>query len=406
MPLDRPRIGVLGLGTAGYGGLVQAAGGRPVRRELLGTSPRGGVALKREWIADQAEVFASIAKLDALLVGPARAEDLAGLLLAALRLDLPTIFAPKSARSFDIVPYALGLASPDTEPAEVIVRAARSGGPRPTELVNDFSVSNALRAGVAAGGGPEVLVHLAGIAREAGIAGFGQMMRVLASETPGADPEWLREHGVPGLLSSLGDTLHEVPTVAGNLKENLPPAPPAPEEHSRLILVRARASGAEAVCRVREGVTEAAGECRVFGSENEAVSSVRSGEIGEGTMLVVGGCGPRGGPGLLRLDALGRSLEEAGLEVPVLTDGLAPEDAVGAWISLFTLEAVAGGVIGLLRDGDTLRIDLAEGRIRTGIGAKELESREPAEFPDRADTAYAARYARAALPALEGAGFG
>ena len=93
--------------------------------------------------------------------------------------------------------------------------------------------------------------------------------------------------------------------------------------------------------------------------------------------------------------------------MPVLTDGLAPQDAVGTWISLFTPEATEGGVIGLLRDGDTLRIDLTEGRIRTGTGARDLKDREPMiEFPDRADTAYATRYARAALPALEGAGFG
>ncbi len=51
-----------------------------------------------------------------------------------------------------------------------------------------------------------------------------------------------------------------------------------------------------------------------------------------------------------------------------MTDGLAPEGVVGAWISLFTPEAAAGGVLSLLRDGDTLRIDLTEGRIRTQRG--------------------------------------
>ena len=90
--------------------------------------------------------------------------------------------------------------------------------------------------------------------------------------------------------------------------------------------------------------------------------------------------------------------------MPVLTDGLAPKDAVGPWISLFTPEAAVGGVLRLLRDGDTLRIDLTEGRIRTG--AREFTSREPGEFPNSAGTAYADRYARTALPALEGGGFG
>ena len=342
--------------------------------------------------------------LDGLLLDAASAEELAGMLIAGLRLDLPTVCAPTASTPLSAAFVALGLAPAIGSPANTAVSLVGSKGPRPRGLVDDFSLANALRAGVAAGGGPEVLVHLAAIARETGVAGFGQMMRVLAAETPEADPEWLRKHGVLGLLSSLGDTLRDVPTVVGNLKENLPSAPPEPEEHARLVFVRARASGAEAVCRVRKGVTETAGECRVFGSEEEAVSSVLSGEVGEGTMLVVGGCGPRGGPGLLRLHTLGRTLEEAGLELPVMTDGLAPEDAVGAWISLFTPETAAGSVLSLLRDGDTLRIDLTEGRIRTGAG--EFESREPREFPDLADASYAARYARTALSALDGAGFG
>jgi len=367
--------------------------------------PRGGVALKREWVADQAEVFGSPLKLDALLVGPARPEDLAGILLAAVRFDLPTVFVPAGTQPFDMVPHALGLASWDEEPAEVVVEIARSGEPRPSDLIDNFSLANALRVGVAAGGGPELLVHLAALAREAGVAGFDQMIRVLAPETPEVAPEWLREHNAPALLSALGDTLHDVPTVSGNLKEKLPPSSPPRDEQARLVFVRARASGAEAVCRVREGVTEVTGECRVVGSEEEAIAGVRSGEVGEGTMLVVGGCGPRGGPGLLRLNRLGRSLGEANLDVPVLTDGIAPWDATGTWISLFTPEATEGSVISLLRDGDPLRIDLMEGRIRTGIGASELENREPTRFPDRADTRYAARYARTALPALEGAGF-
>ena len=326
------------------------------------------------------------------------------MLIATLRLDLPAVYAPPASPPLFAALVALGLAPGAGEPATTAVSLPESYGPRPRELVDNFSLANALRAGVAAGGGVEMLVHLAAIAREAGVTGFGQMMRVLAAETPEADPGWLREYGVPGLLSSLGDTIHDVPTVAGNLKENLTSAPPTPEEHSRLVFIMARASGAEAVCRVRKGVTEPAGECRVFGSEEEAVSSVLRGEVGEKALLVVGGCGPRGGPGLLRLDALGQSLKESGLEVPVLTDGLAPEDAEGAWVSLFTPEAASGGVLSLLRDGDTLRIDLAEGRIRTG--AREFTSREPGEFPNSAGQVYAVRYARNALPALAGAGFG
>ncbi|MEJ7814327.1 MAG: dihydroxy-acid dehydratase [Rubrobacter sp.] len=404
MTISRPRIGVPFFDPSGLPDAVHDAGGEPVPLRLPPSIPEGGVALAREWFADLVEISCSGIDLDGLVLDATHPEELTGMLIAVLRLDLPTVFAPPAGPPLSAALVALGLAPAIGSPANTAVSLVGSKGPRPRGLVDDFSLANALRTGVAAGGGPEVLVHLAAIAREAGVAGFGQMMRVLAAETPEAGPEWLRKHGVPGLLSSLGDTLRDVPTVAGNLKENLPSAPPAPEEHARLVFVKARASGADAVCHVREGMAEAAGECRVFDSEKEAISSVRRGEVGEGTMLVVGGCGPCGGPGLLRLDALGRSLKEAGLEVPVLTDGLAPEDAPGAWISLFTPEAAAGSVLSLLRDGDTLRIDLVEGRIRTGAG--DFTSREPSALPNSAGTAYAARYAQAALPALDGAGFG
>lgn len=84
----------------------------------------------------------------------------------------------------------------------------------------------------------------------------------------------------------------------------------------------------------------------------------------------------------------------------VVTDGLPPQDAQGAWTSLFTPETASGGVIGRLRDGDMLRLDLESGRIRAGIKAGEFEAREQPEAAGKTGAGYAARYA------LEGAGFG
>jgi dihydroxy-acid dehydratase len=369
--------------------------------------PAGGVALAREWTSDLVEIRLSGMDLDGILLHADRMEDFAGMLIAALRLDLPTVCAPSATNpSLSASLVGLGLTPGIEEPAVTAVSLAERDGLHPHGLVDNFSLANALRSGIAAGGGPELLVHLAALAREARVAGFDQMVRVLTPETTEVPPEWLRQHGITGLLSSLGDALHDAPTVAGSLKASLPSVPPAPDEYARLVFVKARSSGAEAICRVRAGVDEAAGECRVFGSEEEAVSALRRDEVGQEAMVVVGGCGPRGGPGLSKLGGLRLALQEEGLDVPVLTDGLTPADASGTWISLFTPEASEGSVLGLLRNGDTLRMDLVEGRIRTGIGVWEIESREPTEVPDRADTAYAARYASTALPALEGAGFG
>ena len=333
-----------------------------------------------------------------------------GFLLAALRLDLPVIVVRDDSSPFDVVPYALGLAPIGGDPAEIVVEAARSGELGVRIMMDNFSLANALRAGLSAGVGPELLVHLAAVAQEAGVSGFSRMTRVLASESPAlVDPAWSREHGPLGLLAGLGAALHDTPTVAGRLKEALPPPPPLPGTvDRRLFFVRGRASGTEVVCQASASTEEVAGECRVFAAEEEAVRAVEGGEIGEGHLLVLTGHGARGGPGLLSSDKLGTALMGAGLEVAVLTDGLPPSEVPVAspWISLFSPEAASGGVIGLLRDGDTLRFDLVGGRIRTGVSADDLASREPFATPDRSPFGYTARYARSALPALEGAGFG
>jgi dihydroxy-acid dehydratase len=404
-----PRIGVLSAGLTELPDRVRQSSGEPVSLTLPIGRPMGGVALAREWVADVAQISCASENLDGLLVTARESEELAGYLISALRLNLPVVVAPAAPTAFGIVPHALGLSPLGEDEAEVAVAAARGSGPRPKDLVENFSLANALRAGCALDGGPELIVHLSAIAREAGVVGFSQMIRVLAPETPASTAPttaWYAEHGAGGLLASLGEAINDTPTVTGNLKEELPEPPPKPDRiGSRLVFVEGRASGVEALCRVEGPETEVSGTCRVFGSYEEAVRVVEKG-MEPGTLSVVVGCGPRGGPGLVKLELLEEALDDAGPAATVLTDGLAPGGVAGARISLFTPEVASGGVMGLLRDGDTLRIDLAERRIRTGVRADELEARDPYESPEPAGAGYAARYARSALPALEGAGFG
>lgn len=391
--------------------MVQAAGGDPVPLRLSRARPAGGVALVREWVADVTEISCAGEDLDALLLAADEPAELAGLLLAAIRLDLPAVCTGPDGSPLAIAFAALGVSPVSDVAAKVAVSVARSGGPQPAELIENFSLANALRAGLTAGGGPELMVHLSAVAREAHSAGFPQMIRVLTPETtavttPGSD--WLARYGPAGLLATLGDSLHEVPTVAGSLKETLPDAPQVPEsEDSRMVFVRGRASGTEAVCRVSGTAQEVSGRCRVFDGEEAAVQAVLQGEVSASELLVVRACGPRGGSGLPVLRRLADALKSVRVgNVPVLTDGGAPDGADGTWTSLLTPESAFGGVLGLLRDGDSLTLDLAEGRILADIDAKELPRRETVVSGAPAGAGYAARYARSALPALEGAGFG
>jgi dihydroxy-acid dehydratase len=405
-----PRIGILSAEASGLADQVLDAGGEPVPLALPAGRPGGGVALAREWVADFAQISCASENLDAVVFAAEEPKELFGLLLSALRLNLPAVAAPPRDASLFAALAGLGLAPLAADPAEVAIGGGR---PRPLELVEDFSLANALRASISAGGGPEEIVHLSAISREAGALGFDQMLRVLVPETPllaASGSGWLEKHGVAGLLAHLGESLHDTRTIEGNLREMLPPAPPAPPQsvESRLVFVEGRASGTQALCRMSGSVEEISGECRVHHSGKSAVRALEEGFAEPNSLLVVGGCGPRGGPGLLRLDRLAQILRENGLQesIPVITDGLPPQEARGTWVSLVSPEAAAGGVIGRLRDGDSLRIDLVERRIRTGVRAGDLEDRDPYKFPDPAGADYASRYARSALPALEGAGFG
>ena len=408
-----PRIGVIDSEDAGRAEAVRDAGGEPVPLVLPAARPGGGVALAREWVADVAQISCAQEPFDGLLVSADEPEEFSGLVLAALRLNVPTVAAPSPDAHLSAALAALGLVPLAADPAEVALRVATGGEPRPLDLVEEFALSNALRAAFSLGGGPEVIVHLSAIAREAGATGFSEMLRVLVPETtvllePASG--WFGEHGVAGLLAHLGETLHHSRSVEGEMKMALPQAPPAPPKavESRLVFVRGRASGTEALCRMSGPKTEVAGKCRVLDSEKLAGQVPEGGALEPDSLLVVRGCGPRGGPGLPRLQRVAQALRESGLEgsVSVITDGLPPKEALGTWISLVSPEAAAGGVIGQLRDGDTLRIDLVEGRIRTGVKADEMEGRDPYKPPDPAGAGYVGRYARSALPALEGAGFG
>ena len=402
-----PRIGVSTLEGAER---VRDGGGEPLVFDLPEARPAGGVALVREWVADTTEILLGAEKPDALLVDADRPAELVGLFLAALRLDLPTVVARRD-DAYTAALAALGSGPLKGDAAGTAVEVADNRGPRLGELIGNFSLANALRVGLSMGGGPELMVHLSAVAREGNVSGFNQMLRVLTPETPEVarpDSRWFQEQGLERLLVHLDDDLHDVPTVEGWLKDSLPPAPPEPEESFRLVFVEGKASRTEAICRVPVETEEVAGDCRVFLSEKEAARAVREGDVEPGDLIVVGGCGPRGGPGILKHEDLGDALDEAGLAegVPVLTDGLPPDGASGTWISLMTREAATGGMIGRLRDGDALRMDLREGRIRAGMKPEEMRTREPYKATDGPDTGYAGRYVRSAQSAFNGAGFG
>ena len=153
------------------------------------------------------------------------------------------------------------------------------------------------------------------------------MVRVLAPETSGVVPHWPREHGVPALLASLGDSLHDVSTVTSDIEENLPSAPPPPPS-THGSSSSGRGPRPRAVCRV----------LRAFRRRRERPRL----RLGGGRRHGCGQWGDRRRSGAGRGSAgrvedrgcsgstiSGRLCGRPGLAAPVITDGLAPRGRPG-----------------------------------------------------------------------------
>ncbi|MDP8948800.1 MAG: hypothetical protein M3N00_00940, partial [Actinomycetota bacterium] len=149
-----PRVGVLSPAASEHLDPVREAGGEPVPLCLPGARPKGGVALHREWFTDWAQISCSGENLDALLVSATEPAELAALLIAALRLYVPAVVAVPLTSPYAVALAALGFVPLNEDPAEVVVGVARAGGPRSRELIEGFSLANALRAGLSSGAGP------------------------------------------------------------------------------------------------------------------------------------------------------------------------------------------------------------------------------------------------------------
>ncbi|MGI8650644.1 MAG: dihydroxy-acid dehydratase [Rubrobacter sp.] len=391
-----------------------------------------GVALVREWVADRLEMDLLAEAPDALVFEAETPAELAGIIIAAVRLNLPAACVVPPKGVFTATIAALGFTPLDDGVglSELVRGAVEEKGLRARRLVDSFSLANALRVALSLGSGSETFVHLAAIGREADVVGFPRMARVLTPETPAVTRPgsgWYAENGLPGILDHLGDALRDVKTISGTLKSYVVEASERPGEEYSHDFVTARTSGSEVLCRVPVGVEEISGRCRVFDSEAAAIeglqkvleapensdNSEESADAGDHeedpVVFVVRGYGPSAVPGLAVLDELARSIESLGLSdrVSVLTDGLAPDGAPGSWASMFSPEAASGGVIGRLTNDDLLKIDLAEGRILTSVTTEDISLRRTfRKTPQKSLSVYAKRYAKNNLTAIEGATFG
>jgi len=306
---------------------------------------------------------------------------------------------------------------------------------RPRDILTEKAFSNAMTVDMAMAGSTNTVLHLPAIAHEAGLkldlADFDAASArtpYLAKISPSGEhhmEDLHRAGGIPALMHELnkkGLILTDNPTVTGaTIGENIAHTPVADNEVIRPIENPYRDRGGLAILYGNLAVSGAvvkesavapemlkhSGPAVVFNSEDETTTAILGGVIKPGDVIVIRYEGPKGGPGMREM--LGPTSTIAGMgldkDVALLTDGRFSGASRGASIGHISPEALAGGKIALVRNGDIIDIDIPGRSLSLRVSDDELETRrrELVHPEARVRTGYLARYARLVTSANTGA---
>jgi dihydroxy-acid dehydratase len=281
---------------------------------------------------------------------------------------------------------------------------------RPSQVITKNSLENAIATVCASGGSTNGVLHLLAVAREAGIdlemADFERISRatpLFADMKPGGRyvaTDLYRAGGVPLLLSRLDEAglLHrDELTVTGrtigeeaDAVDELPgqdvvlPADAPLKAQGGLAILHGNLAPDGAVVKVAG--TERMGQsgpARVFECEEDCFAVVRSGGINPGDIIVSRNVVPTGGPGMREMLQVTAAIVGMGLgeDVALLTDGRFSGATRGLMIGHVAPEAVKGGPIGAIREGDTIKIDVDARTIDVELSDEEIAERIAAYEP-------------------------
>ena len=436
----------------------------------------------RELIADSVESVARAHCFDAMICVPNCDKIVPGMLIGALRVNIPTIFAsggpmapgkhPKTgadtdlnsvfeavgaesvgkisakelekveetscpgcgscsgmftANSMNCLYEALGLALPGNgtvlaidlkrqdlyrAAAKRIVAMAKKGAPLPKDLITRDSLDNALTLDMAMGGSTNTVLHTLAIAREAGVEYSLKRMNEISAVTPYvckvapsghyhvADVD--RAGGIMAVMKRIADFakaekkplyLHlDTPTVSGKtLGAQIKAAKITDDDVIRTVENAYSKDGGLAVLwgnlaekgsvvkkgGVAPSMMKFTGKAICFDSQEEACAGILGGKVKPGHVVVIRYEGPKGGPGMQEMLAptsyiIGQGLGES---VALITDGRFSGATHGACVGHVSPEAAEGGLIGLLKNGDEITIDIPKRSINANLTKSEIAKR-------------------------------
>lgn len=354
-----------------------------------------------------------------------------------------------TANSMNCLAEALGIALPGngTIPAVMAARIqlAKHAGMKVMDLVQrgitarqiitPAAIRNALACDMALGCSTNSVLHLLAISREAGVPLDLATIADVSAKTPNlchlapAGPAHIQDlhaaGGIPAVLTELakggfidtslltvtGKTVAE--NIAGSVNKNPAVIRPIETPYSPTggIAVLWGNIAKEGCVVKRSAVADEmlvhSGPARVFDSEDAAIAAIYAGKIVPGDVVVIRYEGPKGGPGMREM--LNPTSALAGMkldrQVALITDGRFSGASRGASIGHVCPEAAAGGEIGLLEEGDTILIDIPNGRVNALVSDEEFAARKSRQvMPAPSVTSgWLARYARGCAGANDGA---
>ena len=306
---------------------------------------------------------------------------------------------------------------------------------RPRDIMTEAAIKNAITADMALGCSTNSMLHLPAIANECGVDFNLDFVNEISEKTPNlchlapAGPTYMEDlyqaggvYAVLKEIDKLGLLDTSVMTVTGKtLAENIANARNYDESVIRTIDNPYSKTGGIAVlkgnlapdgCVVKRSAVAPEmlvheGPAKVYESEEEAIAAIYAGKIVKGDVVVIRYEGPSGGPGMREMLSPTSAIAGMGLDkdVALITDGRFSGATRGASIGHVSPEAVSGGTIAYVKDGDIISINIPEYKIELKVSDEELAKRR-VEMPIKRKenlTGYLKRYAKMVSSADKGA---
>ena len=303
---------------------------------------------------------------------------------------------------------------------------------KPRDIMTKNAFENAIAVDMGIGGSSNTVLHLTAIAHEAGIDLPLSLFDEISAKTPyitKLSPGGFHHlqdlndaGGISAVIKELAKrgVIHtDAITITGTMAERIENAVIRSSEVIKTVEVPYRNKGGIAILKgnlaldgavvkesaVTEDMLVFEGKAKVFDSEEAAIEAILARKVFDGDVVVIRYEGPKGGPGMREMLNPTAVIAGMGLKVALLTDGRFSGATRGACIGHVSPEAMEGGNIALVENGDTIFIDIPNRILEVKVSSEELAQRKANwKMPlPKVTSGYLARYARMVTSASTGA---